>query len=239
MKNTSYIALSRQTVVRRQMDILANNIANAATPAFKSEHMLFVEHLARSGSAQSLSFVQDVAVVRDTAEGAFTQTGNTLDLAISGDGYFVVETPEGVRYTRAGALRLDEDGALITSQGFALLDQNGRPLTVPSGDSTIEIAPDGTLATETGQVGQLKVVRFANEQALRRTFGGIYETNDEPLEAPDARVMQGMIEESNVQPIIEMTNLISAMRGYQSTQRLIEAEHQRQRQVIESLTERA
>ena len=239
MENTSYIAMSRQSVMHRQMEILANNIANAATPSYKGEHLMFVEHLVRMEGAQQLSYVQDVAVVRDSSEGAFVSTGNPLDIAISGDGYLVVETTEGMRYTRNGRLHLDDQGRLVASDNFLVMGESNGPIQLSAEDSDVEIAMDGAISAQSGQIGQLKVVRFENAQTLRRTFGGLYTTDSQPLAAPDAKVVQGMIEESNVQPIVEMTNVINALRGYENTQKFIQTEHERQRKVIQALTQQA
>ncbi len=237
MENTSYISLSRQDAVRRQMAVLANNIANASTTAFKAERLMFAEYVGRTTQGETLSFVQDVAVIRDTSEGAFVNTDNTLDLAINGNGYFSVNTDSGIQYTRNGRLRLDEEGRIVTSTGHAILDEGGGEIELTGNEVTIDITPDGTISTENGVIGRLGLVRFANEQAMRPTESGMFETDQAPEVSTEARVVQGMIEESNVQPIIEMTKMINAMRGYQGAQRIVETEHERQRTAIETLTE--
>ena len=163
MENTSYISLSRQDAVRRQMAVLANNIANASTTAFKAERLMFAEYVGRTTQGETLSFVQDVAVIRDTSEGAFVNTDNTLDLAINGNGYFSVNTDSGIQYTRNGRLRLDEEGRIVTSTGHAILDEGGGEIELTGNEVTIDITPDGTISTENGVIGRLGLVRFANE----------------------------------------------------------------------------
>lgn len=239
MENTSYISLSRQAVVQRQMQVIANNIANASTPAFKSERLLFQQFVEQAGDGTEISFVKDVAVIRDLSEGNFERTGNTLDLAINGEGYFAVEAPNGTEYTRNGRFQLDGEGQLVTGSGHPVLGEGGRPIVLNPGETDIEINADGTIGTALGPIGRLKVVRFENEQDMQPTESGLYETDQAPLPSPDTKVVQGMVEASNVQPIVEMTRMIDAVRGYQSTQTMVQSEHERQISAIKALTEPA
>ena len=236
MENTLYIALSYQTVMQRQMDVIANNIANASTPGFKGEQMMFVEYLADAVGKDDVSFVQDIAVVRDFREGAFSRTGNPLDVAISGKGWFEVDTPTGMRYTRNGHLQIDSTGTITTSGGYAVLDDRGRPITMPATEGAITVAKDGTITVGEQKVGRLKIVSFANEQELRKDSDSLYSTDAPVLPATKATVAQGVIEESNVKPIVEITNMIGAMREFQSAQQMIEEEHKRQLSAIDTLT---
>lgn len=241
MENPSYIALSHQTALRRQMDIIANNLANVSSPSYKAERSLFAELLAGQGTpgvagGRGLSFVDEIGMLRDLSPGALTQTGNTLDIALHGRGYFVVETPAGTRYTRQGSLRLDEQGRLVTADGHPLLDEANRPIAVRPGESRIEISHKGIVTTESGEVGRIRVVGFDNEQALRKLGGGLYETDSDPQPPdPKTEVRQGMIESSNVRGVLEITNMIEVMRRYQSAQRIIESEHELQRRAIDKL----
>ncbi|MDA0703496.1 MAG: flagellar basal-body rod protein FlgF [Proteobacteria bacterium] len=239
MENTSYISLSRQAVVQRQMQVIANNIANASTPAFKSERLLFQQFVEQAGDGTEISFVKDVAVIRDLSEGNFERTGNTLDLAINGEGYFAVETPNGTEYTRNGRFQLDGEGQLVTGSGYPVLGEGGRPIVLNPGETDIEINADGTIGTSQGPIGRLKVVRFENEQDMQPTESGLYESDQAPLPSPDTKVVQGRVEASNVQPIVEMTRMIDAVRGYQSTQTMVQSEHERQISAIKALTEPA
>ncbi|MBT6116338.1 MAG: flagellar basal-body rod protein FlgF [Rhodospirillaceae bacterium] len=239
MENTSYISLSRQAVVQRQMQVIANNVANASTPAFKSERLLFQEFVEQAGDGTEISFVQDVAVIRDLSEGSFDRTGNPLDLAISGEGYFAVETPKGTEYTRNGRFQIDGDGQLVTGSGHPLLGEGDRPIVLNPGETMIEINPDGVIGTSAGPIGRVQVVRFEDQQAMQQTEGGLFETDQAALPSPEAKVIQGMVEASNVQPIVEMTRMIDAVRGYQSTQTMVQSEHERQISTIQALTEPA
>jgi flagellar basal-body rod protein FlgF len=236
MENTLYIALSYQTVMQRQMDVIANNIANASTAGFKGEQMMFVEYLADTVGKNDVSFVQDIAVLRDYREGAFTKTDNPLDVAISGKGWLVVDTPGGMRYSRNGNLQIDSKNTLTTATGHPVLGDNSRPITMPTTWRNLVISPDGTISADNQQVGRLKVVSFENEQLLRKDSESLYVTDAPALPAPKARVVQGMIEGSNVKPIVEMTNMMTALREFQSAQQMIEEEHKRQLSAIDTLT---
>jgi flagellar basal-body rod protein FlgF len=235
METTAYIALSRQMVLRQRVDVLANNIANTTTTAFKAEQLLLEPVIARAGARQRLAFVQDVATVRDPSPGTLAATGNPLDLAIEGEGYFTIETEEGLRYGRSGQFRLSEEGLIMTAAGDLVLDDGGAPLAVPLGARAITLAADGTLSTEEGVVGRIAVAGFADEQALRKVGSGLYATDQAPQEVPGARLVQGMLEGANVRPVVEMTEMIATLRAYQGTERLLETHHELQRRTIERM----
>ena len=237
MENAGYIALSREMVLLRQLDIIANNIANSNTTAFRGEKALFEEFLIPSSQGQEISFVSDYGVLRNLAEGDFRPTGAPLDLAISGPGYFVVDTEAGTRYTRNGHFRLDAEGTLITPEGHPVLDDNDRPIVIDSGQSEITITADGTISTPGLEEDspRLQLVQFENEQKLRKTGGSYYSTNETPLPAETARIVQGTIEGSNVKPIVEMTDMIRVLRSYQSVKGMLDGQHELQRRAIDKL----
>lgn len=224
-------------VLRRQMDVIANNIANASTIGFKSERMLFNKYLRDIGDGQQVAFVTDAAVVHDPSEGALTPTGNPLDVAIKGSGYFEIDTPDGVRYTRGGHFRVDADGVLVSAGGHPLLGQDGSPLLTFPGDTEITIKADGTVSSESGELGELAVVTFENRWLLRKSGAGTFEAPDNvvPIPAVDADVIQGSLEESNVTPIVEMTRMISLLRSYQGAQKLADDQDQLMRRSIDVL----
>lgn len=235
MENPAYIALSRQTSLMRQMDVIANNIANAATPGYKGEHVLFAEFLAQGRSAMPMSYVEDIAVARDPQQGLLLRTEASLDFAIEGAGYFVVETPLGERYTRAGHFQLDADGRLVTSQGYAVLDDAGQEIRIPPDTRTIAITRDAMLSADAEEVARIRLVAFDDEQALRKTMSGLYTTDQPPQPAVDAELLQGMVEESNVQPIVEMTRMMEILRDFQATQNMLDGEHERKVRAIREL----
>ncbi len=236
MDNSLYIAVSYQSALQNQMDLIANNLANVTTPGFKNQQVLFSEYLEQAIAQDDVSFVQDIGVARDYREGAFAKTSDPLDVAISGQGWMVVDTPNGFRYTRNGHMTMNAQNMLVTSQGNPILDENDRPIALPPGASQIVIAADGTVSADRQQVGRLKLVAFDNEQLLKPEGDSLYTTTAPTLPASKARVVQGMIEELNTQPIVEITSMISALRQFQAAQQIIDQEHQSQLQAINTLT---
>lgn len=242
MENPTYLAINHQAALQRQMDVIANNIANASTVGFKGQRILFAEMVNGAASNPGLTqgarvaFVEEVGMLRDTREGALVPTGNPLDLAITGNAYFAVETPGGTRYTRDGRFRLGNDGRIVSQDGYALLDQGGRPLSVRPGESRVEISRSGRITTESGEIGRIQLARFENEQNMRSQGGGLYASDTEPQTAESgAEVRQGMIEGSNVQTVTEITSMIEVLRRYQSAQRIVDTEGDRSRRTIERL----
>lgn len=240
MENALYVGLSRQVVLQRQLSVIANNIANADTPGYKAQRMQFAQHLTEAGRdgpgrGPEMSMVIDRAVLRDTRPGQTEHTGNPLDLAILGDGYLVVETESGPLYTRTGRLAIDAESRLVDGNGLPLLDEGDQPIEATNGASGLVIAPDGSISDERGPLGRLKLVAFERDHELKSLGGGLLASNEAPQEAEGVKVAQGMLEGSNVQPILEMTRLIEISRQYQSTQRLLQDEHNRQRDSISRL----
>jgi flagellar basal-body rod protein FlgF len=237
MESTAYIALSRQMVLDRQMDVIAHNIANATTTGFKATAMLLEPVPVNAGERQRLDYVQDVGMVRDLRPGPVTTTGNPFDLAIEGAGYLAVQTAAGVRYSRSGQLHVSDLGELETAAGDPVLDDGGAPLTIPLDAGRITIAADGTVSTPTAVIGRLDLVTFANEQRLVSVGDDLYRTDQAPLPATEARVVQGALEGSNVRPIVEMVEMMATVRAYQGTQRLLDTDHDLHRQAIERMLE--
>ena len=237
MENALVIALSRQTVMERHMEVIANNIANASTPGFKGEQLMFVEYLARTAKGEESSYVQDLAVVRNYSEGKMVETGNKLDLAIHGKGWFVVDTPEQRAYTRNGHFSLNERGEIVTPAGHPILSAAGTPITLQPDDTDVQISADGTVSTAAGVRGRLDIVAFENETVLDKASNSLFVTDAAPDNALTARVVQGMVEGSNVEPIVEVSNMIVALRSYQSAQEVILGDDGLLRKAIDVLTD--
>lgn len=236
MENTSYITLSRATALERQMAIVANNVANMNTTGFKSEAPLFVEYLVKPQPDESYKMVLDRGTARNMAPGPLAQTGNPLDVALEGDGYFQVETLDGPRYTRAGSFTLDAERRLVSVTGLPVLDDTGNTLTIPANATSITISPDGQVATEQGPLGRLGVFTFKSEVKMQEVGGGLLTTDQKPVPAPETRVRQGSLEQSNVQPVVEMTNMIAVSRLYENIQKLMQSQHDLMRNAYSKLS---
>src|SRR5258708_30065090 len=232
METPTYIALSKQAAMVRDMDVMSNNIANSSTNGFRGEHVMFQEYLARTGSIgqrQKLSFVQDIGTFRATQDGPLVQTNNELDLALHGEGYFVLGNAGQELFARSSSFHLDANRTVVTADGYPLLQENGRPLVLPQGTQRITISGDGGVSTEQGDAGRIRLVRFASEQAMRSAGNGLYSTDQSPLPATETKITQGALEGSNVQPVLEITRMIQVSRDYQMVQGMLEAENTRQR----------
>jgi len=244
MENPSYIAVSLMTGLHRQMDVLANNMANTSTPGYQGDQLAFRTLLStRAGSPQidgpgrKAAFVTENGTLRNTRPGPMERTGNPLDVAIAGPGYFAVQTDDGVRYTRHGSFRPDAQGRLTMGNGALVLGAGGAPITIPAGESNIEIDRRGAIASTKGPLGKLQIVKFEDDQAMRKTGDNLLETEAEPQPVDQrTQVAQGMIEGSNVQSVVEVTHMIDIMRRYQAVGRILEQEHERARKAIDKLS---
>ena len=240
MENAQLIALSRQLALQKQMEVVANNVANINTTGFKAELLLheeFVMPSARDHSFapgdQQLSFTQDWATVHDLTPGSLVQTGNPLDVALAGDGFLVVETQEGERWTRAGALQIDADGTLVTLDGHPVMGDGG-PIVFAANETDISIDPTGAIATDAGAKGRLRLVEFEAPQALTRAGSNLF-AGGTPLPAAATRVVQGAIEKSNVSGITEIAEMIRVQRAYQSIASIMQRQDEIRRQAVETL----
>ncbi|HKY17928.1 MAG TPA: flagellar basal-body rod protein FlgF [Rhizomicrobium sp.] len=244
MDNSLLVSLSHQLASHRAMDVIANNIANASTPGFKREAAKFEEFVTMMQPAegqvgpQSVSFVKDAGIMRDSSQGNVQQTGATYDIAIAGAGYFAIQTPQGLRYTRDGHFSLDGNGNLVTSQGHQVQGDGGAILITPT-DGEISIAPDGTISSVVNgvgnQLGKLKIVDFADSAAMIKQGGNLYVTEQAPTAPALVNLRQGALEASNVQPVIEISHMIEVMRAYEATAALSKSQEDMMRQAIEKL----
>ena len=225
------------------MDLIANNVANMSTPGYRGQNIAFREYLVnqpiggpRSDTRDKISMVEDYAQYQYTAPGPLRETGNPLDVALNGTGYMGVQTGQGVLYTRAGNFRLNANGELITGAGDLVASDGGGAITIPREARQITISKDGSISTETGIIGRLMIVEFENEQNLEPTGRGLYKATAAANPAENTQVVQGAIEDSNVQPVVEMTRMIDVLRSYQEMQRMVQSEHERERTMIQRMT---
>lgn len=236
MDNASYIALTRQSGLLQEMQVLANNIANANTTGYRAEGVTFSEHVKTLGSDMS-SLSMATARVRDTVmtQGSLAQTGGTFDLAIEGDGFFLVDTPQGQRLTRAGAFGPNDVGDLVTPDGHPVLDAGGAPLFVPVGAGPVGIGADGTISAGGEPVGQIGLFVPADPNRMIRESGTLFDAQGGFVPAIDGRILQGFVENANVNPIQQITRMIEVQRAYELGQSFMENEHDRIRSVIDAV----
>lgn len=242
MDNTTSIALSRLVAQQRSLDITATNIANAATPGFRATRAMFSDWLVKSGArsrdGDTTAYTQDRSVYRDARRGPLQATGNPLDIAVSAEGYFAVQAAQGVRLTRAGHFEVSAQGGVVDADGNRLLDTTGRELQLGPTDTDVSIAADGTISSRNGRIGRIGVVMPTNPGAVtgegNRLFAATGPT--EPVAAP--RIVQGMVEGSNVEPTLELTRMMTDLREFQFTSQMIQAESDRQQGAIDKITAR-
>lgn len=237
MDNSVYITLSRQLAQFEDLAITANNIANVNTPGFSAQKMVFNQYLVDSNSPDKKdAYANNPYSYRDTTSGSMKQTGNALDVAINGPGYFTVETAAGRRYTKAGNFTLNADGQIITPSGNYVLGSEGGRITIPQGTRTIEINGAGQIVADGQNVGQLGVVEFAQEQALKREGNSLYNTTDAPLPPTTSRVAQGILEGSNVNPVSELVRVMEVSRSVGNTAKFIDTIYDLERKVSSTFT---
>jgi len=243
MDVSSYVLLSHEQALRRRMDVVANNMANSSTIGFRREQPVFHEYVEDSGeasvdAARNVSFVLDYGAVHDTRAGSFQTTGNPLDVMIEGPGYLAVEAPGGgTAYTRAGSLKVLESGELATSAGLRVLGENGQPITIPADQTAgLKIDDRGTIEGTAGPLGRLTVTVFDNEADVTPRGDGMMTGNGgRVLTAAETRLHSGGVEGSNVEPIVETTNMVEIMRSYQNSQRMSDALNDMRKRAIERL----
>jgi len=237
MNVASYVSLSRQTALSRQIDIVANNMANMSTTGFKGESVVFRSALKNTPSDGMVNFVIDGGVWRDNKQGNITTTGNPLDVAIDGDAFITVDSNGGTRYTRNGHLKLSADRTLVTSAGDQVVDAKGAPITIPDGASAIEISPSGRISTpEGGDAGTMALASFGNSASLVPAENGLFvATQPADAQPSTAKVVQGAVEDSNIQPVVEMTKLMQLQRSYELAKQMSDGEGDRLKDAITRL----
>jgi flagellar basal-body rod protein FlgF len=250
MENTLLIGLSRQTTLERQLDVVANNIANVNTTGFKSDQSLFEEYLMPGahednfvGRDRRVSYVEDRGTYHDMSQGPVEQTKNPLDLAIAGDGFLVVQTAGGERYTRAGSLQLNNQGQLVTANGDQVLGTGGA-ITFQSTDHDINVSPDGTITVVegTGRTdsvrGKLRLVSFPDAQRLLKEGSSLYSAGAGDAQVDTkSQVQQGYIEKSNVNGVAEMSRMIEVTRAYTQIATMLQQESDLHKSAIEKLAD--
>jgi len=245
MQNTATIALSRLVAQQRGLDVTATNLANAATPGYRTERMLFSDYLVRQTAVSAdaklppggrvMAYTQDRATYRDRVSGSLTHTANPLDLALGGDGFFTVNTPQGPRLTRSGHFERANDGTVVDAAGNALLDTSGKTLQLAPADTVITVAGDGTVSSQNGRVGQIGIVNPDDPNRMRAEGSRLLASDSptSPMAAP--HIVQGALEESNVQPTLEISRMMNDLREFQFTSQFLQAEADRAQSAIDKI----
>ena len=237
MDNAIYATLTRQSGLMKEMRVVANNIANVNTTGFRREGVIFAEHLSaldRRGDTLSMADARGRLV--DLDQGVLTQTNGRYDLAIEGEGFFLVETPDGNQLTRAGSFIPGPEGDLMTADGYRVLDEGQAPIIIPAGASHVAVSPDGTLSANGISFGRVGVFVPPEGAQITHQGGTSFSLNEapEPLENPNVR--QGFLEESNVDTVFEISRMIEVQRAYELGQSFLDREDQRIRAAINTMT---
>ncbi len=236
MDSAAYVTLTRMAGLKREMQVIAHNIANAGTTGFRREAVVFSEFVVGT-ERQEPSLSMALGNTRQTyrMQGAFAQTNGAFDMAIEGEGYFQLETAVGIRLTRAGVFTPNEAGELVNMDGHRLLDAGGAPIFVPPDARSIVLARDGTLSGDGQPFAQVGLVRPVDPVTMTRAAGTLFAVDGatEPVEVPT--ILQGFLEESNVEPLFELARMIEVQRAYEQGQRLLEREDERIKNVIQTL----
>ncbi|MGE0399507.1 MAG: flagellar basal-body rod protein FlgF [Kofleriaceae bacterium] len=224
MSSGIYLATAGAVAQSNALDATANNIANATTTGFQADRITFREAMTNAKSPDTALVSAGTKRV-DTQYGALAQTGNPLDLAIEGDGMFAVDTPNGARYTRAGNFRVDDQGTLVTVDGFAVRGEGGAHITIPAEAKVLGVNTDGEVTADGETLGKLELVKFQYNQ-LKREGGTLFSANGRPDMTGDVpRVQSGMLESSNVNVVRGVVDLVKVSRTYESLMRVIQGYH--------------
>lgn len=234
MEGGIYTALTRQSGLMREMQVVAHNIANISTTGFRREGVIFSEYVQRVESGPSLSMATGDTRHMDLRQAGLSATGGTFDFAIQGEGFFLVETPQGQSLTRAGNFTPNAEGELVNADGNRLLDAGGAPIFIPPDVSAISLSTDGALSGNGVPIAQVGL--WQPSDPLKMTHaGGTKFNSDAVVPTEGATILQGFVEESNVNPISEIARMIEVQRAYEMGQGFLEKEDERMRGLIQTL----
>lgn len=237
MDSSVYITLSRQVAQYQNMEIAANNIANVNTPGYSAQKLMFSQYLVdNEGLGKQDAYADTPFAYRDTSGGAIQNTGNPLDLAIKGDAYFQIETPLGVRYTKAGAFQIDAQGVVVNTDGYPVLGADGAQISLPIDAKNIVINGLGQITADGNAVGQVGVVEFEDSQKLTRFGSTMYGSEEAGVPSLSARVLQGALESSNVSGTAELVRVMELSRSFGSSSKFIETVYDLERKTSATFT---
>lgn len=234
MDAAGYTTLTRQSGLMREMQVVAHNIANISTTGFRREGVIFSEYVKRVEDGPSVSMATANTRHLDLRQAGISQTGADFDFAIQGEGFFLIETPQGQALTRAGSFTPNSDGELVNGDGNRLLDLGGAPIFIPPDAGTVAMAADGTLSAKGRPLAQIGLWQPGNPLEMTHQGGTVFTSSAvEPAEG--ATLLQGFVEDSNVNPISEIARMISVQRAYELGQNFLEKEDERMRGLIQTI----
>ncbi|MDQ1848632.1 flagellar hook-basal body complex protein [Gemmobacter fulvus] len=235
MDASGYTTLTRQGGLMREMQAIANNIANSATTGFRREGVIFSEYVSRLDDAPSLSMARASARNIDLSQGGLSMTGGQFDFAIQGEGFFLLEAPDGNRLTRAGSFSPSAEGELVNPDGYRLLDEGGAPVFVPPDAGAVALAADGTLSAQGQPLARIGLWAPQDPTDLRHLGGTLFATSGGEVPLDGGVIVQGQLEDSNVNALSEVSRMIEVQRAYEMGQSFLDSEDQRMRGVIQTL----
>lgn len=223
MQDSLYVALSSQIALERRLDTIADNVANASTIGFRATGVKFEDVVSGTGQ-RSVSFASSGNTYLSGAHGALTETGNPFDFAVQGDAWFAIDTPAGTVMTRDGRFSMNENGELMSIEGYPVLDSGGAPIQLDPRNGPPKAGADGSLRQNDQLVGAIGLYNFdPGENFVRYGNSGIVpaRTPEPVTDRSDVGIAQGFLEESNVNPVLEMTRLIQVQRAFENTAALM------------------
>lgn len=213
-----YVALSKELGILRDVNVTANNLANMTTTGYEGDSLLFRDYLVNTPLRENnIAYTNDIGTYRDNSQGPLQATGNPLDAAIVGTGYFAVQTPLGTRYTRSGNFKVNATGTLVTLEGYPVLDQTNQPISFDETDRDINIREDGTISVDGTNRATLNIVQFDNDHLLEKVGNTMFKTTAPAKPAQNFTVAGGMLESSNVKPVLALTHMIATSRSLGDT----------------------
>lgn len=234
--NINYILTSRNRALVNNLDRISDMTANVNTVGFKAEKDLFAAYNKQTSLKENIAMNNISTTVRDDSQGSMNTTGRNLDVAINGDGFFMVNTPYGQMFTRNGSFLINRDGILVTQDGYPVAGPSGGQVEFTDRDINISIKEDGIVNSDGEERGQIGVFEFANISKLERMGKGLFKSYEVPAPAENYQILQGVLENSNVNSITAMTELVAVSRGIETVKKLSSTHNDVQMEMLRTMS---
>ena len=234
MDGIAYIMATKQNASLKHLESVSNNIANANTTGFKQDGIVFEQYLVRDAKEKT-AYGTIYSTMSDMKGGGFKTTMRDLDLALKGSGFFLIMTPLGVRYTRNGSFHLNEEKKLVNGSGYPVLTSDGQELVFEEEDKDPIIGEDGSIFIKDAKRGIIGVIEFENPNLLRKFGNGLFSSDVDGQPAINTTVQQGVLEESNVNSVEQITKLIEINREVTLSTNMINDYYSSQRSMFKSV----